>query len=43
MTDYQFKYIMGLKGENAALKKELEALRAEKATGSVSGLAENDK
>jgi len=27
MTDYQFKYIMELKDENAALKKELEALR----------------
>ena len=27
ITDYQFKYIMGLKDENAALKKELEALK----------------
>ena len=28
MTDYQFKYIMELKDENAALRKELETLRA---------------
>jgi len=30
MTDYQFKYLMELKDENVALKKELEALRAKK-------------
>ena len=26
MTDYQFKYVMELKDENAVLKKKLEAL-----------------
>jgi hypothetical protein len=40
MSDYQFKYIMDLKDENTALKKENEALRAEKGAVDSSGMTD---
>ena len=40
MSDYQFKYIMDLKDENTALKKENEALRAESGVSGTSGMTD---
>lgn len=40
MSDYQFRYIMELKDENAALKKEVETFRAEKGAGGTSGMTD---